>query len=82
MKDETEGIRKVLVKEINSTKDTEREDFELRYGKVWNTQELSEEFTVSGFMAPYVMVKRKLDDTKGTMMFSHSPRYYFCFEPV
>lgn len=47
------------------------------YGDVWNTAELSREFTVLGFMAPYVLVSRQRDGVRGSLMFQHEPRFYF-----
>ena len=44
---------------------------------VWNTAEMQERYTVLGFMAPFVAVARKADGAKGSLMFNHSPRYYF-----
>jgi len=55
----------------------ERKRLEDRYGKVWNTEELSSEFTVLGFMAPYVVVQRKDTSEKGSLEFQHMPRFYF-----
>jgi hypothetical protein len=48
---------------------------------VWNTEELTEEFEVIGFMAPYVIVRRRTDDKKGSLEFQHQPRFYFNFKP-
>jgi len=56
-----------------------RIELESKYGKVWNTQEMTEEFSVIGFGAPYVVVIRKSDDKKGSLEFTHMPRYYFNF---
>lgn len=47
----------------------------------WTTQELSRDFTVIGFGAPFVVVIRKSDNVRGTLQFNHSPRIYFGFEP-
>jgi hypothetical protein len=47
----------------------------------WSTSQLTEEFDVIGFLAPFVMVRRKSDGVKGTMTFRHSPRVYFDFVP-
>jgi hypothetical protein len=49
--------------------------------KTWTTEELREEFEVIGFLAPYVVVRRKSDDVKGTMTFTHMPRVYSEFVP-
>jgi len=46
----------------------------------WTTEELRTNFEVLSFLAPFVVVKRKVDGVKGTMQFNHSPRVYFDFE--
>jgi hypothetical protein len=78
MNDETEGIRREMVEHVPS----EREKLEGKYGQLWDTGELTRDFTVEGFMAPFVVVTRKSDGQKGVMEFQHSPRYYYSFEPV
>jgi len=84
MADLTEDFRKEEVSRINSEVETddvevERKRLEAEYGEVWNTKELTENFDVTGFMAPYCGVKRKSDGKKGTMEFQHMPRFYFNF---
>lgn len=76
--DVTEQIRRERVVEINSNA-APRADLEARYGKVWNLEELSAEYVISGFMAPFVVVRRKSDGVVGSMEFQHSPRFYFNF---
>jgi hypothetical protein len=76
--DVTEGIRKELVAEINQNPNS-REALESKYGQVWDTEQLSKDFNVTGFMAPFVVVKRKEDGAVGSMEFCHSPRFYFNF---
>lgn len=80
MSDPTEGIRRIMVEEINSNPN-EREALEAKYGKdnVWDTQELQRDFTVTGFMAPFCAVVRKSDGVRGAVMFQHAPRFYFDF---
>jgi hypothetical protein len=77
--DETEEIRRAMTAEINAQK-AEREKLEAQYGQVWNTDELCADFEVTAFMAPFVGVRRKSDGAEGSMMFQHSPRYYWGFE--
>jgi hypothetical protein len=48
-------------------------------GQAWTTDQLTEDFTVQGFMAPFVMVKRRSDGVTGTLMFRHNPRIYYGF---
>jgi hypothetical protein len=79
MSDETEGIRRMMVAEINSAA-AERTELEQRLGeRVWSTDELRADFTVEGFMAPMVIVRRKSDGARGTLFFQHDPRYYWGF---
>ena len=58
----------------------EREELEQQFGKVWDTNELTSEYRVEGFMAPYVVVTRKEDNVRGSLEFQHRPRYYFNFK--
>jgi len=43
----------------------------------WNTDELRRDFIVEGFLAPYVVVRRRSDGVRGTLQFDHSPRRYY-----
>jgi hypothetical protein len=52
-------------------------ELEAQYGKVWDTQGLRQDFTVHGFLAPFVVVTEKATGKKGTLEFTHSPRAYF-----
>lgn len=61
-------------------RDNYREILEEKFGQVWNTEELQEDFEVTSFLAPCVFVTRKSDNVKGTLMFNHSPRFYFDFK--
>jgi hypothetical protein len=80
MQDPTEDTRRAKVSEINS--DTSSRDvLEKEHGQVWDTEELSRDFVVTGFMAPFVVVTRKSDGVIGSLMFRHSPRLYFGFTP-
>ena len=57
----------------------ERTRLEAQYGQVWDIGQLSQDFEVIGFMAPYVVVRRRLDGRKGSLEFQHHPRLYFNF---
>lgn len=78
MNDPTENIRRKMVEEINSNPGS-REALEEEHGQVWDTDELSRDFTVDGFMAPFVIVVRKSDKVKGSLQFQHDPRFYYGF---
>lgn len=45
--------------------------------ETWDTAALKRDFEVLSFLAPYVVVRRRVDGAKGTLMFDHSPRVYF-----
>ena len=77
--DDTEEFRKQRIEKINTVPHDARADMEVRYGKVWDTDELQQDFHVLSFLAPFVLVQRKSDGKKGTLEFVHSPRWYFNF---
>ena len=77
--DPTEGIRRALVSDINAVEGS-REYWEEKHGQVWDTDELTKEFSVESFFSPFIMVRRLSDGITGTMMFQHSPRFYFGFK--
>lgn len=55
----------------------DRRFIEMLYGRVWDTEELEKEFTVLGFLAPYVVVVRKSDNVLGSLEYIDRPRLYF-----
>lgn len=57
----------------------EKEQLIEQYGEVWDTEQLQKDFEVTGFQAPYVVVKRKSDNVVGSLEFTHMPRFYFNF---
>jgi hypothetical protein len=79
--DATEATRREMTAEINA-EEAERKALEDKYGQVWNTKELTQDFEVEGFGAPMVVVRRKADGVRGSLMFQHSPRFYFDFMEV
>lgn len=58
---------------------SDRSQLEKRFGVVWDTDQLRADFDVHGFSAPFVVVTRKRDGVKGSLEFTHSPRFYFNF---
>jgi hypothetical protein len=81
MTDPTEALRRERLVEINSDQPITRESLEQKYGQVWTTEEMSRDFVVVGFMAPLVVVRRKADNVVGSLEFSHTPRFYFSWQP-
>ncbi len=81
MSDPTESARRARLAEINAEPGS-REDLESRYGQVWSTSELTRDYEVLGFAAPYVVVRRRADGVRGSLEFQHGPeRFYFNFQP-
>lgn len=80
MIDETEATRREMTATINSNAGP-RAELEAKHGQVWDTSQLQDEFQVVGFMAPLVVVKRRSDGVKGSLMFQNSPRFYYSFQP-
>lgn len=75
MKDPTESIRREML-------ETGQPHVDLANAKEhWDTAQMSELFIVHSFLAPFVFVTRKSDGKKGTLEFTHNPRFYFNFEP-
>lgn len=63
----------------NEQAETVKQQLTEQHGKLWSTEDLRAEFDVIGFAAPYVVVTRKSDGVKGSMQFTHNPRFYFSF---
>lgn len=80
MTDPTESLRRTQLAEINATP-CAREALATKYDQVWNTEELARDFDVVGFLAPYVVVRRKADRQLGSLAFQHDPRLYFGWAP-
>jgi hypothetical protein len=78
MTDPTENTRRQMVAAINAEPGS-RAALEAEHGQVWDTDELTRHFEVLGLMAPFVVVRRKADGVKGSLMFQHMPRLYFAF---
>lgn len=57
------------------------QDFAADDGPKWDTEAMQRDFEVMGFLAPFVVVRRKSDGVLGTLMFTHHPRFYFGWAP-
>ena len=76
MTDSTEAARRALLPEMPHELRARVE----RGETVYTTAEMTAEFATEGFLAPFVVVRRRSDNVRGTLMFTHSPRFYFGFE--
>ncbi len=77
--DGTEEIRHMMVREMNAEPGG-REALEAKHGQVWSTDQLRNDFEVLQFAAPLVVVRRRSDNKRGSLMFQHRPRFYFNFQ--
>lgn len=73
--DPTAPVRKAMVESGEPQADLAAEQ-----GQTWTSDELRRDFEVTGFMAPFVVVRRKSDGVVGSLEFTHSPRVYFNFQ--
>ena len=73
MKDDTEKLRQLMLNYGVPQAD-------LAEAKVkWDHDEVREHFEIIGFMAPFCVAIRKSDGAKGSLEFTHHPRFYFNF---
>ena len=71
MKDNSEAARREML-------ETNQPYVDLAHAEqVWTTEEMTRDFIVHAFAAPFVIVTRKSDRQKGCLEFTHSPRRYF-----
>jgi hypothetical protein len=52
-------------------------DLAAETGPTWTADELTRDFEVISFAAPYVVVRRRSDGAVGNPEFTHFPRVYF-----
>ena len=78
--DITENVRRQLVSQLNAVPKG-RAELQAEHGEVWDSDELLRDFEPVGFLAPFVIVKRRNDGVLGSLMFQHGPRFYFRFLP-
>jgi hypothetical protein len=73
MTDSTEAFRRAMIESGQPQRDLEKAE------QRWDTEAFKRDFEAIGFAAPFVIVRRKADGVKGSMEFTHSPRWYFNF---
>ena len=69
-----------MIESNNSTLERTRLESIHGSGNVWDTGELTQDFEVLGFSAPFCVVRRRADKVKGSVEFQHCPRFYFNFK--
>lgn len=70
MPDYSDTARRQLVNDVNAAGPPEGVPR-------WTTEELQRDFEVEGFLAPFVVVRRRSDGARGTLLFTHAPRVYY-----
>lgn len=75
--DPTESARRAMLAAGQPLTDLEATLANL--GERWDTDGLRRDFTVHAFLAPFCTVTRRADGARGTLEFTHSPRWYFNF---
>jgi len=59
----------------------DREALESKFGKVWSAEELEQDFFVTAFIGPHVVVRRIADAVVGTLEFTRRPHLFYNFQP-
>ncbi len=75
--DPTEQIRRELIPQMPA----EIAEAVKRGEPVWTTDEMERDFDPLGFAAPFMVVRQKADNIRGTLQFTGTPRYYFAWRP-
>ena len=50
------------------------------FGETWDTSQLQASYSVEGFVGGLVVVTRKSDGKRGSLGFTHMPRFYHSFQ--
>jgi hypothetical protein len=78
---ESADRRQRLEEELNKAP-MDRPALEERWGgNVWDEQQLRSKFEILGYRNPFIVVRRKVDQLIGTMVFQNAPRFYWGFDP-
>jgi hypothetical protein len=72
MTDSTAGIRRDMIAAGQPQADLAAET-----DQTWTTAELTRDFEVTGYAAPFVIVRRRSDGAVGSLEFTHHPQVYF-----
>jgi hypothetical protein len=73
MEDDTEELRRLML-------ETGIPQANLAYAKEkWDHIEVAQHFEIVSFAAPFCVAIRKSDGARGSLEFTHHPRFYFNF---
>lgn len=76
MTDATQDTRRDMIETGQPAADLAADE-----GGRWTTDELTRDFGVIGYAAPFVVVRRRSDGQRGSLEFTHAPRIYFGWRP-
>jgi hypothetical protein len=71
--DDTESVRRMMLEHGIPQRDLAEAK------QKWDHIEVARDFEIVGFMAPFCVAIRKSDGKKGSLEFTHHPRFYFNF---
>jgi hypothetical protein len=75
MIDDTESVRRDML-----ATGQPQADLAATTGERWDHEQVRDAFEIIGFMAPFAVAIRKSTGKKGTLMFTHHPRFYFSWQ--
>lgn len=73
MTDPTEAVRRAMLAGVPDELAARIANGE----QIWDTEQMQTDFEAIGFAAPFIAVRRRSDGVKGSLMFTHRPRFYF-----
>ena len=62
-------------------KEKVRKELEAYFPDVMETDEATKKYEFIGFAAPYAIVRDRATGVRGSLEFTHMPRFYFNFSP-
>ena len=74
--EESESARMRKIIEVNPEAGS-RAALEEQYGQVWTMDEVTAQFEITSFLAPYVYAVERKTGRKVRLAFQHHPRFYF-----
>jgi hypothetical protein len=79
--DPTEATRRAMIAGQQAVGPLTREQLAAVHGEVLSAEEVGKHYQIKSFLAPFVVVERRLDHKLGTLEFQHHPRFYYGWTP-
>ena len=71
----------VLLEELKVAYPDVHQEIQEEGGECWTTDEVTQEFEILGFLAPFCTAVRISTGEKGSLLFGHRPRIYYGWKP-